>query len=211
MNIYQLAKSASRAEIDYLELMSLLRDYARPRDKVRRLLQSGELIRVKKGLYVLNPAITGTAYNRESLANLIFGPSVISLETALSFYGLIPERVEEIVSVTSKRRKVFDTPIGRFSYEYLHPTKFQVGIQQLQQDTSHYLLIASPEKALCDLLTLRTGICATDIAQMRVLLEEDLRIDLGRIKAMSMSRFHELAITYKSPLVTLLEQLRREL
>ncbi len=56
-----------------------------------------------------------------------------------------------------------------------------------------YLLIASPEKALCDLLMLKTRVQATDIAQLRILLEKDLRIDLGRIKALSKARFHELA------------------
>src|SRR5205085_9208942 len=103
---------AQREEIDYQFLLSLLLEYARPREKISAWLKSGELIRVKKGLYIFGPQVAQGPYSPEVLANLIYGPSAISLNYALSFYGLIPERVTTITSITNKRNKQFSTAVG---------------------------------------------------------------------------------------------------
>ncbi len=66
--------------------------------------------------------------DRKVLANLIYGPSYISLEYALQYWGLIPERVETVTSITGKRNKFFTTPLGNFSYRYLHKSKFIQGV-----------------------------------------------------------------------------------
>ena len=65
---------------------------------------------------------------REYLANLIYGPSYISLDYALSLHGLIPERVETITSVTTRRSRHFDTPFGTFSYRMLNGRRYAVGV-----------------------------------------------------------------------------------
>src|SRR3990167_4009219 len=114
MKIEALRKLAGGEEIDYQFLMSALQDYAQPRDKVSQWLKTGELVRVKKGLYVFGKTVAETAYSQEVLANLIYGPSAISLSYALSFYGLIPERVPVITSITNNRIKSFATSIGTF-------------------------------------------------------------------------------------------------
>ena len=93
MKLETLRKIAGREEIDYQFLLSILKEYAHPRDKISEWLKSGDLIRVKKGLYIFGKQIAQTSYLLEVLANLIYGPSAISLSYALSFYGLIPERV----------------------------------------------------------------------------------------------------------------------
>ena len=76
------------------------------------------------------------------------------MEYALAYHGLIPERVETITSVTSMRDKKFDTPIGTFTYRYLGPKKYPHEIEQLWVDQQHPILIATPEKALFDYVTL---------------------------------------------------------
>jgi len=72
----------------------------RPRDKISDLLKKGTIIRVKKGLYVFGEDNRKKPYSKEILANLIYGPSYISLDYALQYHGLIPERVEAVTSVT---------------------------------------------------------------------------------------------------------------
>ncbi|MEM1244661.1 MAG: hypothetical protein AAGG80_07595, partial [Pseudomonadota bacterium] len=120
MNIETLRKLAGKEEIDYQFIVSALAGYARPRDKISNWLKSGQLIRVKKGLYIFGKSVALQPYSKEVLANLIYGPSAISLTYALSYYGLIPERVDVITSVTNKRHKSFATCIGEFSYYALN-------------------------------------------------------------------------------------------
>ena len=126
MYLNQLRKSAINEEIDYLFLQDKLKTYAYPRDKITSLLKSGALIGVKKGIYIFGENLALRAYCKETLANLIYGPSAISLEYALSFYGMIPERVETITSITNKRDKTFNTPVGNFTYKYINPIKYPI-------------------------------------------------------------------------------------
>ena len=87
--------------------------------------------------------------SRELLANLIYGPSYISLDYALSYHGLIPERVETVTSVTLGRSRTFTTPYGMFSYRRLSQSRYAVG-GLLAEHGDLSFLIASPEKALAD-------------------------------------------------------------
>src|SRR6202043_3466912 len=98
-------------EFDYEALLQTLQNYKKPRDAITRFLHDGSIIRVKKGLYVFGENYRRGIICKESLANLIYGPSYLSLEYALSYYGLIPERVEQVASMTPLRSKIFQTPI----------------------------------------------------------------------------------------------------
>jgi len=160
-------------EIDYQTLMQALSGYAYPRDRVTKLLRSGELVRVKKGLYVTTDSRDW--YSREVLANLIYGPSYVSLEYALRYYGLIPEAVETVTSVTTQKRKRYDTPLGRFEYEHLPVLSYAPGVCYIAVDARRGFLIASPEKALIDTLAVRTpGLKPEEIGQH---LFDNLRVD----------------------------------
>ena len=105
-----------REEFDYQTLLDVLKDYERPRDKISDYLRKGVIIRIKKGLYIFGEGYRKEVFSRELLANLIFGPSYISLDSALQYYGFIPERVEAMTSVTTGRSKRFETPVGLFTY-----------------------------------------------------------------------------------------------
>jgi hypothetical protein len=175
-------------ELDYHILMQALSGYSYPRDRVTRLLRSGGLIRVKKGLYVTNDPRDW--YSKEVLANLVYGPSYVSLEYALRFHGLIPEAVETVTSVTTQRHKRYDTPLGRFEYEHLPERMYSCGIVYLSADTRRGFFIASPEKALIDTLALRTpGLKPADIENhlfenLRIDEADFSRLDFSLIKAM---------------------------
>ena len=93
---------------DYQVLLDVLAGYGKPRDKITRLLMSGEIVRVKKGLYCFGEAFRRSPICREYLANLIYGPSYVSLDYALRLHGLIPERVEAVTSVTTRRSRGFE-------------------------------------------------------------------------------------------------------
>lgn len=145
------------AEFDYNLLLYVLRNYKKPRDKIRGLIQGNDIIRVKKGIYVLGRDYN-KPYNKYVLANLLYGPSYITGQTALSFWNLIPERVELMISMTTKRKKLFETPVGKFSYLYCPKRAFSIGIKLEDAGDEKKFLIASPEKALCDIVATQNHI-----------------------------------------------------
>ena len=113
-------------EFDYQTLLHGLGQYSRPRDKISDLLRKGVIIRVKKGIYIFGEDYRRRPYSREILANLIYGPSYISLEYALHYFGLIPERVEAVTSVTTGRSRRYATPIGLFRYRMIPLPAFRI-------------------------------------------------------------------------------------
>lgn len=88
--------------------------------KLRLLERDKQIIRLKKGLYVCNPEITGKILSTELIANHLYAPSYVSMSSALRYYGLIPEEVYTKQSMTLKYAKNFDTPFGRFEYIITH-------------------------------------------------------------------------------------------
>ena len=168
--------------IDFPALVTVLGDYKYPKDKVSKMEGKGELIRLKKGLYVVAPDVHHMTISKELIANHLYGPSYISFENALSFYQLIPERVHTIRSLTLKRARNFSTPIGNFEYVSAQKNYFGIGIRQEIVNDRYAYLIASPEKALCDIIYATPGLRLQSVKAMQVYLEEDLRIDLSAIE-----------------------------
>jgi len=125
--IAQMRRNIGGEVFDYQVLVDALAGYRKPRDRITKLLASGAIVRVKKGLYCFGEAFRKEPLSREYLANLIYGPSYVSLEYALSHHGLIPERVETVTSVTTRRSRDFDTPFGAFSYRMLNGPRYAVG------------------------------------------------------------------------------------
>jgi len=195
-------------EFDYLSLMSALKKYKKPRDKISRLLKSGAIIRVKKGLYIFGPQYSKGPACKELLANMIYGPSYVSLEYALSFHGFIPERVEMVTSMTNKmKNKKFSTPVGNFSYHYLHPSKYPVGIIWHQADSLRHIFIASKEKALADLIARQENF--SDRQELDIFLSENLRIEQREIHRLNIRRAKKIAKVYNNRNVSLLYELLR--
>lgn len=164
--------------VDYAALVALLRDYRFPKDKIAAMEKQQQLIRIKKGLFVVAPQEGVDAISRELIANHLYGPSYVSLESALSYHNLIPERVYWVRSVTMKRAKKYDTPLGVFDYRTVSPDYFSIGIQQLVTPNNTAFLMASPEKALCDMIVLTSGLRLQSAKAVQIYLEEDLRMDL---------------------------------
>jgi hypothetical protein len=200
-----LYKSLGRGEVDFLLLSSTLRKlgYAAPVKKIHDLKKAGVLIGVKKGLYVLAPDHAPEPFRKETLANLIYGPSCVSLESALSFYGLLSERVETLTSVTPKRDKSFTTPVGTFTYRYLALEKYREEIDLVWLDVQHPVLMATPEKALADYILLNKVRSLKTIEDARIFLEQDLRLDLESERRFDIAKVRALGRCYRSRAVGL--------
>lgn len=181
------------AEFDYNLLLHALRDYKKPRDKIRGLIRNKDIIRVKKGLYVLGREYN-KPYNKFVLANLIYGPSYITAQTALAYWNLIPERVELIISMTTKRKKQFETPVGRFSYLYCPESIFNMGVRLEAAEDQKKFLIASPEKALCDTTAMQTHISTKK--EMKEFLAL-MRLEDSVIKDLDLSLLEEINTGYQ--------------
>ena len=170
-------------EVDYQALMAQLQHMAHPRRKLKELQNKNQLIRLKKGFYVFTPGFIGKAYSPQIVANLLYGPSYLSLEFALAWYGLIPERVEVLTSVTSGKNKQYATPIGPLTYRHLPASLYPLGVTLKKNDDGRTFLIATPEKALVDLFTLKFK--NSDLPQPADLvsaLRDDLRLDVDEFK-----------------------------
>jgi predicted transcriptional regulator of viral defense system len=91
------------------------------------------------------------------VANKIYEPSYVSLESALAYYGVIPETVLGVTSVSSRKTKQYDTNWGVFSYRSVKP-QFMIGYQVIDDSPEKKFKIASLEKALLDYLYLHSDI-----------------------------------------------------
>ncbi|NLK80903.1 MAG: hypothetical protein GX277_01725 [Bacteroidales bacterium] len=165
---------------DSATLISLLGDYKSAKDKVSSLEKKGEIIRIRKNLYVNAPQLVHVDISKQLLANHIYGPSYISFQTALALYGLIPERVVTYYSASTKRKKQFTTPFGTFEYRTIPQQYFSIGITQNIIEHTYTYLIASPEKALCDTILLYTHRIQSKKAMFEYLIE-DMRIDFSAL------------------------------
>ena len=196
---------------DYQALVATLSGYSKPRDKITKLLSSGAIVRIKKGLYCFGEALRKEPVSREYVANLIYGPSYISLEYALHYHGLIPERVEVVTSVTTRRSRRFTTPLGVFTYRSLRSPRYATGAM-LEPEASTAFLIAAPEKALADKVWADKRFSGKRLVDFASYLLEDLRIDEQALDLLSVTRLEEVRKAYDSAkidrLVRYLERLR---
>ena len=163
-------------ELDYGFVMDALKKYKGPRVKLNHLLKIGAIIRIKKGLYIFGEDFAKSPYSLEILANKAFGPSYVSLEWALQYHNLIPERVVVVTSVTFKRKKEFKASIANFTYEHLPKSAYAVGICLEEVSKNRFALVACKEKALADFLRIRRGQFSSVRSMLETLLE-DMRID----------------------------------
>lgn len=112
-----------------------------------RWQKAGKIIRLKKNLYILNKNDRQIDPSRLFIARELYSPSYVSMEYALAFYGLIPERVSDITSITTKKTVVHYTPLGRFVYQHVKEKCF-TGFRELKDEAGLNYYLAYPEKAL---------------------------------------------------------------
>ncbi len=163
---------------------------------IKRGCQKGELIRVKNGLYILSADYQKYGINNFTIANLMVTPSYVSLESALSYYNLIPEAVYTTTSVTTYLTHEYSSPVGQFSFSHLKKNYFNHGFYQAELGANHFL-IATPLKALID-----TIIVKNKKYQTVEEIVEDLRFNWDEFKSLkefvNRKKVKELKTIYRS-------------
>lgn len=178
--------------------------------KVASLEKAGEIIRLKRGLYVVSPEISGKRISTELVANHIYTPSYVSMLSALRWYGLIPERVATVQSMTVKHSRAFNNSIANFEYSYIARDCFPIGLRNEEVDGASFV-IASPEKALCDLIANTSGLNLRYLSEARDYLENDLRFNMDALADFSRDILKQYVNCGKKPrsIETIIKLLQR--
>jgi len=117
---------------------------------LKRAVASREIWRIRSGLYCLSDRYSRDRVNPLEFAIRIHGPSYVSLETALSYHGWIPEAVHAITSSSTGRSRSFETAIGLFSFTRVPQRRFLAGVRRVSEEGRGAFFLATPLKALAD-------------------------------------------------------------
>ena len=166
------------------------KEYVNPLDKIKRDVDEGKLFRLTRGLYE-----TDSSVNPIFLAASILSPSYISFEYALSYYGLIPERVTAITSASLgvRKNKTFENAFGRFEFSDIPLLAFSSGTTIIESG-NYAARIASKEKALCD--SLYKWRVVHSVKELKTLLFDDKRIDEDEFASLDFDELKRLAKLY---------------
>ncbi len=176
------------------------KNYSDINGKIRREIMAGKYIPIIRGLYETDKTIPGYY-----LASYIYGPSYLSFDYALSYYGMIPERVTNYTSATYNKQKTkkYITPFGTYIYRDIPKAAYPFDILAIEESNYVYY-IASKEKALCDkLYSLKT---VTSLKQLEKMIFEDLRVYPDEFFSLDIDKLSMLIPKYKSKNLMLLEK-----
>jgi predicted transcriptional regulator of viral defense system len=174
---------------------------------IKRAIASGDLVHIRRGLYSLAPMYQKKHLSPLSIAQNIYGPSYISLESALRWHDWIPEAVYSYTSVSLKNSKDFDTPVGMFSYRRVPQKTFYAGVNRQTDDNDSVFLIASPLKALADYVYVhKCDWCGLEP------VVESLRVEMEELGSLTSEDFDVITGNYNSRRVQLFYKgLRKDL
>lgn len=180
-----------------------LQEYSNKDTKICREVKNGNLIKIINGLYETDSNINGYL-----LAGSIYGPSYLSFDFALYYYGLIPEKVTAFTSATfdKKKKKMYENQFGVFLYRDVPSNVYPLGINLIKENGYIYQ-IATPEKALCDKLYTLSPI--KNMSELENVLYNDLRIDIDELNKFNVQDLKEISNSYHSTNVDLLYRYMR--
>jgi predicted transcriptional regulator of viral defense system len=159
------------------------------RMQLSRWGRSGKLIQLTKGLYTLAEPYAKVVPHPFVLANAMKRASYVSLQSALGYFGMIPEHVPTVTSVTTQRPQQVETPLGSFAFRHIKKRWFH-GYEQAELGFRQRAFVATPEKALLDLVYLTPGADNYDfLAELRLQNVGRLHLDV----------LYQLARTSRSP------------
>ena len=163
---------------------------------VNRALLHNEIIRLKPGVYCLSPDLRRTHPHPFVVAALLLSPSHVSLESALSYHGLIPEAVFQVASVTAHRSRIFTTPMGRFEFHRIPCNDPRAGVRAEKLDADSWAFVASPLRAIADLVYLRKSI-SWNCNGLRF-LTDSMRIDETDLRDLSFAGFNDICRSFRN-------------
>jgi hypothetical protein len=174
------------------------------RVQVNQWVKKGYIHELKRGVYCLNSRDQEKKYSKDYIANQIYTPSYIALETAMQHYGFIPEAVRVYMSITTKKTNYFENDLGRFYYYHVKPSLF-TGFSKRVDSYGNYFFISEPEKTLLDFIYLRTK---AHPVITRDLLEEGYR--LQHLDSIDVDKLIDLSELYSSKKVSKAAKVLRE-
>jgi len=181
-------------------LLHEYRKYSNIYNKIAVEEKNNNLIKLKRGLYETNKDA-----DPFTIANVLLSPSYISFETALSYYGMIPERVYAIKSASFKKnkKKEYKNFFGLFLYQDVNSNAYPYDINEIEIDGIK-VMIASREKALTDMLY--TISPRNNKKELLDLLFEDLRINEAIFDELDKNKIIELCDLYSSKTLNILKR-----
>ena len=154
-------------------------DPADVRRQLSRWTSAGWIYQLRRGVYALAPPYQKTKPHPFVVANALVRGSYVSLQSALAFYGIIPEYTPVVTSVTTGRPRSWETPLGDYVFQHIKHTWFH-GYQRLDLGGDQHAFVARSEKALLDLVYLQPGGDAPEyLAELR--LQDLEKLDLDRL------------------------------
>ena len=159
---------------------------------LKRAVAAREVWRLHRGLYCLSDRYARGRINPLELAQRIHGPSYVSLETALSHHGWIPEAVQAVTSVALGRSRTFNTPVGLFSFTRVPQRRFLSGVRRTSVEGGGAFFLATPLKALADHVYVQR--CDWSSAAPVV---ESLRVEEEYLAQLTVELFDEVISAYK--------------
>jgi len=161
-------------------------------NQLSRWSKQGLIVQLKKGIYLLNAGDRATNPSKFFLANQLVFPSYLSLESALAYYHMIPERVYQVTSVTTGKPAQHVSPEGTFTFRHVKQSLF-FGFDAIRDERGFEVFLASPEKALLDFLYLNLAQFSTTDSDI---FSESYRFN-GR-DVLRPARLQEMAARFES-------------
>lgn len=156
MKFTELVNEASSLPFFTIGFLAAGEKLSQVRLQIARWVKDGRVVKIHKGLYQLAKPYSKIRPEKFSIANILKPHSYVSLLSALAYHDLIPEFVAEVTSITSGRPQTIETPLGRFDFRHVKKRLFN-GFKLTEIASGQNAFIASPEKALLDLIYLTSG------------------------------------------------------
>jgi len=157
---------------------------------VSRAVEAKEVIRLKPGIYCLAKEFRRQEPHPFAIAQMLYPPSYVSLETALSHHGLIPEAVYQVASVSNRRMQRFQTSLGTFTYFRVPSKHLMAGVVSTEVQKETWAFIATPLRAIADLVYIQK----IDWKKHGIaFLLDSMRIEEDDLKKMDVSGLQEIA------------------
>ena len=125
---------------------------------IHRAARQGEVLRLKPGYYCLAAGLRRRHPHPFVVAGILHYPSQVSVESALAFWGLIPEAVHHVASVTRQRSRTFTTSLGRFEFRRVPCRTLRAGVRSTEVDRGAWAFVSTPLRAIADLVYLRSSV-----------------------------------------------------
>ncbi len=174
-------------------LKTALTEYKAPLARIALLEKQGELISLRRNLYLCVPEEGKMGYSRGLIANHLVHPSYVSYETVLSEEGIIPERAYMVKSAVMTRSRSFENATGHYEFIQVPKAYFPIGVTSRRTAEGYFYMSATPEKALCDLIVSTANLRIQSVKSMCSYLEEFLRADMDMIAEMNVEVIHACA------------------